>query len=214
MTKCCRPAQPDILLLPPLLLLLQATGLALPGSDLDVVLLGTPCPKTKSAADGFRVKDRNRVKNMLKSLRQALCKAGHASQASLVIIDARVPLCKGTMKFSVNEAELLAALVEDERAAAGTTGDSGGDQSGTSIAAAAAAADGSSGGGGRGSALSAVVAMVKDAVRRNGIGSSADQQQRPGSRAWQVSLPVDLSLGVANGAAAVSFIMRQVSKHG
>jgi hypothetical protein len=218
-------------------MIVQATGLALPGSDLDVVLLGTPCPATKNAADGFSVRDRMTIRRMLVSLKRALVKAGLARDASLEIIDARVPLCKGAVKFTLRREEVLAALQEDEAAAAGSVapqqqqqqqqqhgcmdvdGDvgflrGGGSSSGrNSKHSSSAAAIGSS----CVSALSAVVAMIKDAVRRSGMTQAATGNLQhgggsssSGSGVWRVELPVDLSLGVENGAAAVSFMTRQV----
>jgi hypothetical protein len=176
------------------------------------------------------------IRKMLVGLKKALVKAGLARDAKLEIIDARVPLCKGAVMFTLRQEEVLAALREDEAAAAGSgmprqqqqqeqrggmdADDDGGfprggssskHSSSSGAAAAAAPAAGSS----RVSALSAVVAMVKDAVRRSGMSGHAapGKQQRgssSGSGVWRVELPVDLSLGVENGAAAVSFMTRQV----
>jgi hypothetical protein len=210
---------------------LQATGLALPGSDLDVVLLGTPCPSTKNAAEGFRIKDRQTVRTMLVRLKRALIRAGLAKDSGLCIIDARVPLCKGTVKFTLRQEEVLAALREDEAAAAGCSRQQQQQQQhnradcsefgfprGASSSSSNKSSSSSSGSGSTVSALSAVVAMVKDAVRRSGMGMAAPsrQQQVAGSSSssdntrWEVELPVDLSLGVENGAAAVSFMTCQV----
>jgi hypothetical protein len=209
----------------------QATGLALPGSDLDVVLLGTPCPSTKNAADGFRMRDRITIRRMLVGFKKALVRSGLARDAQLEIIDARVPLCKGAVKFTLRQEEVLAALREDEAAAAGSgmprqqqqqhggmdvdedpgflRGGSSSNKHSSSSPTAAAAAGSSSV-----SALSAVVAMVKDAVRRSSMCPAAPGKQQQGgssgSGVWRVELPVDLSLGVENGAAAVSFMTRQV----
>eukprot|EP00775_Hariotina_reticulata_P002545 gene2545-2848_t len=56
----------------------QATGLALPGSDLDLVLLGVPCPPTASATEGYKMKDRATIKNMLQRLRKQMGTSGLA----------------------------------------------------------------------------------------------------------------------------------------
>jgi hypothetical protein len=176
------------------------------------------------------------IRKMLVGLKKALVKAGLARDTKLEIIDARVPLCKGAVMFTLRQGEVLDALREDEAAAAGSVlprqqqqqhggmdadDDLGFPRGGSSSkhsskhssssGAAAAAAAGSS----RVSALSAVVAMVKDAVRRSGMsGHAAPGKQQHGSSSgsgvWRVELPVDLSLGVENGAAAVSFMTRQV----
>lgn len=74
----------------------QASGLALPGADLDVAIVGVG-PSMSSASSGFSSSAKRRVKEMLHALVQELMKR-NVVQGFAEIIEARIPI----IKFSAN----------------------------------------------------------------------------------------------------------------
>lgn len=77
----------------------QATGLALPGSDLDIVILGAS-DELENPASGFSWDQRHalgdRLRALLKAMRKANLVAGKA-----VVIKARVPIIKCDLRSGV-----------------------------------------------------------------------------------------------------------------
>lgn len=76
----------------------QATGLALPGGDLDIVVLGIG-PQLQRAASGFTASQRRVLSEHLEDLLDALRRAGN-SLSNVQIIDAKVPIIKCLMQTS------------------------------------------------------------------------------------------------------------------
>lgn len=70
----------------------QASGLALPGSDLDIVVLGAGC-EMQRAARGYSRHERGMVREVLEDLLDALIQ-GNCVQGRAQIIDAKVPIIK------------------------------------------------------------------------------------------------------------------------
>jgi len=75
----------------------QATGLALPGNDLDIVVLNVG-PQLKRAATGFNLKERRSLTNLLHQLMGSLRRTGAALEKAQVIA-ARIPILKCMMRF-------------------------------------------------------------------------------------------------------------------
>ena len=76
----------------------QATGLALPGGDLDIVVLGIG-PQLQRAASGFTHAQRRVLNGHLEDLLDALRRAGN-SLSNVQIIDAKVPIIKCLLQVS------------------------------------------------------------------------------------------------------------------
>ena len=76
----------------------QPCGLSLPGSDLDLVILGVP-PRLENPTVGFTKEQRSTITENLKLLLKALCKRGLVSQKhSYVVAKAKVPIIKCYIK--------------------------------------------------------------------------------------------------------------------
>jgi DNA polymerase sigma len=76
----------------------QATGLALPGGDLDIVVLGVG-PQLQRAATGFTAGQRRVLSEHLEDLLDALRRGG-ALLSSVQIIDAKIPIIKCLIQTS------------------------------------------------------------------------------------------------------------------
>lgn len=103
MTSCCVPSA----IIPLHLISPQASGLALPGSDLDVVILGANGVQLSRPAQGYRDGEKHTIKGMLQRLISGLRSAGLVRRAQL--IGARVPIIKAEVK--VNGACALVYLI-------------------------------------------------------------------------------------------------------
>lgn len=159
----------------------QATGLALPGSDLDIVILGATTFELARAGTGYTRKQRQRVSEQLEDLLDALLK-NRVVSGKAQIIEARVPIIKCR----------LACL----GAAAGTN----------------TASTYYNDNGGNGFIHSSGSNTSKSTIFRNRrnrdlFGSSGNANT---STSGIRTMAADISLGVANGAAAVHWVRRQI----
>lgn len=75
----------------------RATGLALPCSDLDIVILGVE-PQIFAPAQQFTVKERNRVSQKLEHLQKNLERNMHLDVGKCKVVPARVPVMRATLK--------------------------------------------------------------------------------------------------------------------
>lgn len=75
---------------------MQATGLALPGSDLDVVILGISGVPAPRPAEGYSVRAREQVIKVLRKVEGALRK--HRLIHNAQLIHAKVPIIKTEMR--------------------------------------------------------------------------------------------------------------------
>jgi DNA polymerase sigma len=77
----------------------QATGLALPGSDLDIVILGAS-DELENPASGFSWDQRQALGDRLRALLKAMRK-GNLVAGKAVVIKARVPIIKCDLRAGV-----------------------------------------------------------------------------------------------------------------
>lgn len=79
----------------------QPAGLSLPGSDLDIVILGVP-PLLTNPAAGFSMRDRRGISTKLSTLLNGLVRRGLLRKKdSHVVANAKVPIIKTHIKVRV-----------------------------------------------------------------------------------------------------------------